>query len=182
MTGLRQGLDNFVGNCFVGNSGSIVEGCLISHSIWAWWQGIRVELYRTPCKSKENGVYLLALVQTSCQVLECQDEVAVTGLSLPKSMLLVRQDAMSLEVLHYLAVQDVFHDLTAWRRQGDGPVFGWTATITFLEEWSNICLPSVLWDFALLQWGLKDECDCWGNFLCVVFQKPGWNTVWASSL
>ena len=63
---------------------------------------------------KENGVYLLALVHTSCQVLECQDELALTGSSLLKSMLLVRQDAMSLTVLHYLAVQDLFRDLTAY--------------------------------------------------------------------
>ena len=52
---------------------------------------------------KENGVYL-----------ECQDELALTGSSLPKSMLLVRQDVISLNVLHYLAVQDVFHDLAAY--------------------------------------------------------------------
>ena len=80
----------------------------------------------------------------------------------------------------YLAVQDLFRDLTACWSQGDGPVVGWVVTITFLEDRSHVYLPPVLWDFALMQWGLKEECECWGNFLCVVFQKPGWNTIWAS--
>ena len=53
-------------------------------------------------------------------------------------LLLVRQNAMSFYVLHYLAMQDMFHSLAVYRSQGDWPVVGWTAMIAFLEDWSHI--------------------------------------------
>ena len=49
---------------------------------------------------KQDGVYLLAFVRSCCKVLECQDKLALAGPSLAKSMLLIRQSAMGLKVLH----------------------------------------------------------------------------------
>ena len=79
---------------------------------------------------------------------------------------------MCLKVLHDLAVQNVFHDLTANTCQGDRPVVGWTAKITSIEDTGHVGLSPVFRNYTLLQRGMESESQCQGYFVCEVFQKP----------
>ena len=59
-------------------------------------------------------------------------------------------------MLHYLAVKYMLHHLATNSCSGDWSLIGGCATVTFLEDWSDVCCP-VIRNITSIQGSCKDQ-------------------------
>lgn len=74
------------------------------------------------CKVQQDNVALLALVNVSSKIFKSDKQLGFTRMGFMEAMLNVGQDPKFLEMCHDVAEDNVVHDLTGNRSEGDGSV------------------------------------------------------------
>ena len=113
-------------------------------------------------KVHDDNIGLLLFVERHSKVMRRQYELGLARSISAKAMLLVGQNIMRVKMAHDIrmnmdyGMNNMFHNLTTYRRQGNRSIVGRLRAVPFLEDWRDVSASPIIRQTACFKRTSKD--------------------------